>query len=157
MNPNTSGSLRWLVVTLALTSLVACGDAGDDFDDDGDEVAEESLDGDFGEDADAPVEAPERNTVSSPLCDSSPVVTYERFGRGFLTARCQSCHASSSVERYGAPEDVVFDTLADVETFRERILARSTGDTVSMPPGGGLSDDDKTMLTLWLTCQEPLR
>lgn len=84
-------------------------------------------------------------------CDDS--VTYETFGRGFMTQHCQPCHASTTAERNGAPAEVVFDTEDDVRTWSDRILARATGPTPDMPPRGGVSDDDRVLVEQWLTCE----
>ena len=86
------------------------------------------------------------------LCQDAPVVTWDYWGQGFLTESCQSCHASTSADRNGAPTDVSFDTEADVWTHRDAILAAATGTEPRMPPRGGVSDDDRQLLTIWLTC-----
>ncbi|MEO1268846.1 MAG: hypothetical protein AAFX99_12155, partial [Myxococcota bacterium] len=57
-------------------------------------------------------------------CSTGPEVTYDNFGAGFMTARCQACHGTQSSNRYGAPPAVYFDTLEDVATWKERILER---------------------------------
>lgn len=88
------------------------------------------------------------------LCEAAPVVTYANFGEGFMTQSCQPCHASTSANRYGAPESVVFDTHEDILDQADRILARSVGDDPQMPPSGGVSEDDRYLLEVWLTCWE---
>ena len=80
------------------------------------------------------------------------MVTYANFGRSFMTENCQGCHASTTADRYDAPETVIFDTVEDCWGFKERILARSTGDAPSMPPSGGVFEDDRTLLEVWLRC-----
>lgn len=87
-----------------------------------------------------------------PLCQDAPVVTWEYWGQGFLTESCQSCHASTSADRNGAPAAVVFDTEADVWSHRAAILETATGAEPTMPPRGGLSDDDRDLLEIWLRC-----
>lgn len=86
------------------------------------------------------------------FCEDAVVVTWESWGQGFLIESCQPCHASTSADRNGAPQDVSFDTESDAWTHRERILARSTGDAPSMPPAGGVDDDDRVRLEIWLRC-----
>lgn len=88
------------------------------------------------------------------FCGTAPVVTYANFGEGFMTQNCQSCHASTASNRNGAPDQVVFDTLDDVLGQADRILARSVGDDATMPPSGGVSEDDRYLLEVWLTCWE---
>ena len=48
-------------------------------------------------------------TDTADPCAEAPVVTWETFGEGFLRENCQGCHASSVVDRAGAPVDVTFD------------------------------------------------
>ena len=89
-----------------------------------------------------------------PACVDVPVVTWNNWGEGFIIERCQSCHASASSARYGAPEEVTFDSLADVQALRARVLARAGGDDPTMPPSGGVPGDDRYLLEVWLTCWE---
>jgi len=83
-------------------------------------------------------------------------LTYASFGRPFLDAHCQSCHASGARERNGAPSGYTFDSPADVQRLRSRIFVRAAGDNVSMPPG---PDDppaaDRARLAEWLACGAP--
>ena len=91
------------------------------------------------------------------VCADAPVVTYESFGRGFLTQDCQGCHASTVVgdDRHGAPDAVAFDDVDAAWTHAERILARASGDAPTMPPQAGTTADDRQRLVWWLTCAEP--
>lgn len=96
--------------------------------------------------------------TSEPYCADVPTVTYESFGRGFLTGNCQACHASTTANRYGAPEDVTFDTVEEVWARAEQILDVATWydeDEPSMPPQGGVTTDDQTRLEWWLRCATP--
>ena len=86
------------------------------------------------------------------LCADAPVLMWANFGEGFLKANCQSCHASTSTNRSGAPEEVSFDTVADAVAHAERIAARATGEAPDMPPQGGVSDTDREKLNIWLSC-----
>lgn len=88
------------------------------------------------------------------FCKDAPTVNYDNFGHGFMTENCQGCHASTAPNRYGAPEDVAFDSVEDCWRWRERILARSVGEDASMPPNGGVSEDDRTRLSWWMICAE---
>lgn len=111
--------------------------------------------------------APEPGTAGGPTADTAtaavdsggpcaeaPVVTWENFGAGFVTQHCQACHASTSPDRHGAPVAVVFDTEGDVQAWAARVHERAVvlGD---MPPLGGVTDDDRQLLDLWLTCGPP--
>ena len=86
------------------------------------------------------------------LCATAPVVTYENFGQGFLIETCGTCHAAASPDRHGAPAEVVFDTEAQAIALADAILASATGPAPTMPPRGGVTDDDRLLLELWLTC-----
>ena len=85
---------------------------------------------------------------AAPACD--PQVTWETFGRGFLTQHCDACHAASAADRRGAPASVTFDTEAEVEAWADAILARAAGPDADMPPRGGVSEDDRVLLERWL-------
>lgn len=87
-------------------------------------------------------------------CEGVPVVTYESFGRGFLTENCNGCHAATAPDRHDAPENVTFDTVDEVWTWANVILSVATGDAPTMPPRGGASEDDRTRLQWWLECAE---
>ena len=100
----------------------------------------------------APVETASTAPVTEDACASVPVVTWDSFGKGFVTGSCQTCHASTSPNLHGAPEDVVFDTEADVLESAALVLEVATGDAPRMPPEGGVSEDDRARLEWWLTC-----
>ena len=72
-----------------------------------------------------------------------------------MTSYCQGCHAAAAADRYGAPESVTFDTVDEVWAWQERILIRATGDTASMSPSGGVQEDDRYLLLIWLSCADP--
>ena len=90
-----------------------------------------------------------------PFCESAPIATWQTFGKGFLVQDCQPCHGSLVDERYGAPDAVVFDTEADASQHADRILAVATGEDPTMPPEGGVSEDDRYYLEVWLRCYPP--
>jgi len=85
-------------------------------------------------------------------CEQAPIVNYENFGQAFLTHNCQSCHASTTENRYGAPENVIFDTKENVSDWHTRIYETTIGKQLSMPPAGTLNDEDQVMLYWWLVC-----
>jgi uncharacterized membrane protein len=88
---------------------------------------------------------------ADPACDDVVEVTYDSWGRGFLTTHCQGCHASTTADRYGAPEGVTFDNEDEVRTWADRIGIRVL-DQADMPPAGGVPEDDLTLLAWWLSC-----
>ena len=87
------------------------------------------------------------------FCADAPIVTYESFGAGFFTQECQTCHASTSPNRLGAPEEVVFDTEEQILALKDRVLIRATGEAPTMPPQGGVGEDDLARLEAWLRCE----
>lgn len=93
-------------------------------------------------------------TVPTGECAEVPVVTYANFGEGFILHHCQGCHASTTQDRYGAPEAVAFDTVEQVWAFQERILERAASEPPTMPPAASTTEDDRTRLRWWLLCAE---
>lgn len=86
-------------------------------------------------------------------CDTAVEVGWDDFGHGFVLTHCQGCHASTSPERHGAPESVVFDTEQDVLDQAEAVL-RVVVDSPTMPPAGGVTDGEKELLRTWLICSD---
>ena len=91
------------------------------------------------------------NDTSSIVCTSSDVPSYQEWTNGFLLSKCQPCHASTTTNRYGAPEQVTFDTYEQVDTWIESI-ARTVLEEETMPPSGGVTDEERALLELWLDC-----
>ena len=92
-----------------------------------------------------------------PACDGLPVVTWANFGAGFMLQQCQSCHADTAADRRGAPEGVGFGEEADVRAHHDRIVARALGEAPTMPPEGGVSEDDRALLAIWLDCDPAIQ
>lgn len=86
------------------------------------------------------------------FCATAPVSTWENFGAGFFTQECQSCHASESPERNGAPDVVTFDSEEEVLAQVALVLEVATGEEPTMPPEGGVREEDRYMLEAWLRC-----
>lgn len=82
-------------------------------------------------------------------CEAAP--TCADWTEGFVTGRCQACHAGSAPERHGAPEGVTFDGCAQIVAQAEAI-GRTVLDSGTMPPGGGVTDDERALLEDWLAC-----
>ncbi len=91
-------------------------------------------------------------TVTDAECADAPATTWDNFGAGFVTQNCQGCHASTAVNRLGAPDDVVFDTEEDTLRWADRILDLAASEAPTMPPRGGVSDDDRYRVRVWLGC-----
>ena len=86
------------------------------------------------------------------FCAEAPVVNYANFGESFMNHQCQGCHSSALEERFDAPIEVTFDSLEDVWLWRDRIIDRCDLDAPTMPPRGGVTDDELLMLHWWLKC-----
>lgn len=86
-------------------------------------------------------------------CDTS-YLDYGNFGEPFALDWCRGCHSSSvpAGMRQKAPMGVNFDTHADVQQWKERILIRAGGNAPTMPPAGGPSADERALLAEWLAC-----
>lgn len=105
---------------------------------------------------------------SGAKCPTNSVLTYENFGRQFMSDYCTRCHSESltGAARKQAPTEHNFDT---VELIREQsehidqVAAAAAGATVSKHSGGGVNasmppDDpkptleDRARLGEWLAC-----
>ena len=92
-------------------------------------------------------------TLDESTCPEESELTYDNFGREFLDAHCQRCHASDSDDRNGAPVTFHFDTLDDVHERADRIYARAAASNTSMPPGpDDPPEEERMLLAEWLAC-----
>ena len=70
----------------------------------------------------------------------------------FLLGKCQPCHGSDTPTD-GAPESVHFDTrqkaMEQADAIRRTVL-----EAESMPPSGGVTEDERVLLEAWLDCVE---
>ena len=92
----------------------------------------------------------------SGLCDSAAHLTDDNFGRGFMEKHCTGCHSSllRADQRQGAPVGVDLDSYGQVLSFAARVEARVLSEGgPTMPPGGGPTDEELTMLAEWMRCQ----
>jgi len=93
-----------------------------------------------------------------PDCDRTPALTWDNFGKGHMDKHCNGCHSVliPEYQRQDAPAGVDFNTYGDVLEWHDRIIARGTRsvlDEPTMPPGGGPSDLELSMLLEWLECE----
>jgi len=84
-------------------------------------------------------------------CSPEYGVTWEGFASGFMTTWCRSCHSGEAIDRREAPVGVDFDTMDAVIAQTERIRARAI-DEQTMPVGGGVPQDELTLMAAWLDC-----
>jgi uncharacterized membrane protein len=82
-------------------------------------------------------------------CEDAP--TWDGFAHGFFTSYCDSCHAADTPDRQGAPTTVTFDTEAEAAAQAENVR-RTVLDMQTMPPGGGVFDEDLVKLAAWVDC-----
>ena len=85
-------------------------------------------------------------------CDEAPLVDWVNFGEGFFVQNCNGCHHSATPDRYGAPEDVIFDTADDVWAQKGMVLGTAGGESPTMPPNGGSTVTQREKLQIWLQC-----
>ena len=86
-----------------------------------------------------------------PSCAGEPDVRWNGFGEGFFSSYCDACHSAAAPDRFGAPEALTFDTLAEVRAQADLIeLAVLVNET--MPSGGGVREDDRVLLEIFLRC-----
>ena len=91
-----------------------------------------------------------------PCPETSTQLTYDSFGRAFLTTWCNHCHNAGEGKRSGAPESYRFATLDDVRKHARRIFVRAAATNVTMPPGPeDPPADAREQLAEWLACGAP--
>lgn len=147
-----SGVLRTrgaLGIGLGLALITAAPGCDGDDEGDGDELSSEDETEGAGDDSGSGGEALD--------CEEAPVITYDTFGRGFLSTYCNGCHGGdvAGEARQKAPPEVVFDDPEGTDLFADRILARTLpedGSPPTMPPAGGITPDDLERVEIWLTC-----
>lgn len=108
--------------------------------------------------------ADEEATTSGSVCPPGSTLTYESFGRTFMTSYCTSCHAAGLVgaARQGAPSDHNLDALESIrDTGAEHLDAEAAAGTLrvnqAMPPVGSPAPTESERLALgeWLACGMP--
>lgn len=90
-------------------------------------------------------------------CPPDSTLDYANTGEGFIRTWCLSCHSATvtGASRQGAPAGVDFDTYDDVVQWLDRIEARATGENASMPPAGGVFEQDLVLFEEWVACGGP--
>jgi len=128
--------------------------AGEADEDTAGETAEDTA-GDTAGDTTGDTESLETDSGSTSDCEPDPAyeVTWDNWGDSFFQTWCRACHSETTPERFGAPKDLDFDTLAQVRENAE-LLRWSVLDEARMPLGGGLFDDQAYLLDLFLCSLE---
>lgn len=101
-----------------------------------------------------------------PACDSGDekeagpdvdcgTATVPKFAEVTAFAKCTACHSSdkAGTARAGAPVGINYNTYADA-----KLNAPKGMDEVyegAMPPGGGMTEAEKTQIYNWASCDTP--
>jgi uncharacterized membrane protein len=88
---------------------------------------------------------------SASTCEDAQLVEWNYWADGFFSTYCNGCHSSQSPNRYGAPEEINFDSETDVLSQSEEIY-NSVLVRQSMPKGGGMEDTELDNLRTYLNC-----
>ena len=97
-------------------------------------------------------------TADSTYLDTATLVhceepSYQEWTEGFLMGKCQSCHAVHSPNRYGAPENVFFDS-EEASIYWLSSIERTVLNAETMPPSGGVTEEEKELLRRWIECDK---
>lgn len=86
-------------------------------------------------------------------CTATPPMKYSEMTA--VWAKCTSCHSSmlTGTARANAPAGIDFDTFDAAKA--EAHEAASEVAEGAMPPGGGLSEAEKTQIYSWAQCGTP--
>lgn len=134
---SSSAAHRSLSLGLLL-GLLACGEKG-----------EPDGSGAGGEAADTGDTGGEDGDVGPVDCGDPTGLSWDAFGAGFFRTYCTACHSSTTPDRHGAPPGVDLDTEEGVRALAPRVRAR-TLDAQTMPIGGGVLEEDRTLLDRYL-------
>jgi hypothetical protein len=128
--------MRYLIALLACGGLVACG----------------------GDDGPETVFGPPTNAT----CPPGSTLTYDNFGRDFMTRYCTRCHSSEleGEARHGAPTFHDFDTRFGIKGVANHVDETSAAgpDAINrgMPPDSPRpTDAERFQLGEWIACDVP--
>lgn len=98
-----------------------------------------------------PIDTPADTAPADACADYS----WETVGAPIVLTWCTPCHSADLPlpQRQGAPMGVNFDDADDVLTQAQRVRARATGDTPTMPPMSGPDADERALLLAWIDCE----
>ncbi len=82
-------------------------------------------------------------------------ITVPKYAEMTAWAKCTSCHSTTlnGPSRAAAPPNITSDKSDD--GVMDADLARSEVERGAMPPGGGLSADEKAQIVDWASCDTP--
>jgi hypothetical protein len=132
----------------------SCGETGHDH------SADHNADNDGGSAPDH--DAEQVGPPSGATCPSNNTLTYDNFGKQFMTTYCTRCHSSKLTtcnERMGAPFEHDFDTYAGIVAVANHIdemaAAGPKSTNVTMPLNGKKpTTDERKKLGQWLACEQ---
>lgn len=96
------------------------------------------------------------------LCPTPQMLTYDNFGRDFMSKYCLSCHSSAvkGADRRGAPDDHDFDDIDQIRGLKEHIDQKAGSGPAATNTGMPRSEprptvDERKKLSEWLACNAP--
>ena len=77
-------------------------------------------------------------------------VSYDDWTEGFFLGKCLPCHSEDMRETFGAPAIDMhsYDTILE----NMSVIHTSIFESERMPPGGGLSEEERVLLEQWFAC-----
>jgi uncharacterized membrane protein len=104
---------------------------------------------------------PSGGKASGAACPSGNTLTYDSFGRNFMSTYCTRCHSTmlTGAMRQGAPTDHNFDGFPGIfvmaDHIDEQAAAGPTSVNTLMPPSDPKpSEDERRKLGEWLACEK---
>jgi uncharacterized membrane protein len=96
------------------------------------------------------------------VCPQTQTLTYQNFGKNFMTKYCTRCHSSEvmGADREGAPSFHDFDTLFGIKAVYDHIdettAAGPAATNTGMPPDGAKPTlEERKQLGEWIACGMP--
>jgi hypothetical protein len=157
--------LAMYVLALAtVAQLAACkGDDDSDVKDPDHDASPCESDHDHDAEGDGGAEAAEAEVgpPSGATCPADNDLTYDSFGKGFMSKYCTRCHSSKLTtceERMNAPLEHDFDTKAGILLVADHVdqmaAAGPKSTNKTMPLNGAKpSDEERKKLGQWLACE----
>ncbi len=96
------------------------------------------------------------------VCPDGSTITYDNFGKNFMTKYCTRCHSSelTGADRQGAPSFHDFDTLYGIRAVSDHVdettAAGPAATNTGMPPDKPAPTlDERKQLGEWIACGLP--
>ena len=95
-------------------------------------------------------------------CPQGSTLTYENFGKGFMTHYCTKCHSSElkGADRMGAPSFHDFDTVFGIRAVSDHIDETTAAGPAAVNDGMPQSEpfptlEERKQLGEWIACGMP--